>query len=368
MSIFLRPQSRHRKFRTLHRASRAVTFEQFSNTLLAFIGIIALHTITMMLFEDLAFKDALWLTTTTITTVGYGDLSPQTNLGRLSTIVIIYIGGIAVLTKLVAEYIDYRLEQRERKIKGLWEWRNMKEHILIINTPSQDTERYLKRLVDQIKQTPVLAHLPIQIVSDNFPDGLPREVGDQGVVHIHGRAEESGVLEKLNLSSAKYIIIVSRNANDTISDSINFDILHRAQTFKSNAFFLVEVIDDQSRKRFQEHGADSIVRPVRTYPEIITRALEAPGTEQILENLFTHKGDSPQRFKVIIRNMHWKDVASRIIQAGIGIPLGYIDEHRKVITNPEAESQVHGDYLIVLINENKKISDEQLARALSKDA
>lgn len=367
MSFFFRPPSRHRKLKALNRTSRAVSFEQFSNTLLAFIGIIVLHSLSMMLFENLAFKDALWLTTTTITTVGYGDFSPQSNLGRLSTIIIIYIGGIAVLTKLVAEYIDYRLEQRERKIKGLWEWKHMREHILIINTPTQDTERYLKRLVDQIKQTPVLAHLPIQIVSENFPDGLPREVGDQGVVHIHGRAEEPGVLEKINLSTAKYIIIVSRNANDSISDSINFDILHRAQAFKSNAFFLVEVIDDLNRKRFMEHGANSIVRPIRTYPEIITRALEAPGTEQILENLFTHKGDSPQRFNVVIRNMHWADVASRIINAGIGIPLGYIDaNNNKVITNPDSEKQIHADFIIVLVNENKNLGDKQLAQALAE--
>ena len=37
--------------------------------------IFALHTVAMMSFEKLSFGDSLWLTLTTATTVGYGDLS-----------------------------------------------------------------------------------------------------------------------------------------------------------------------------------------------------------------------------------------------------------------------------------------------------
>lgn len=301
---------------------------------------------------------------TSITTVGYGDLSAKTDLGRFSTILLIYIGGIALLAKMVAEYIDYRMEKRERKIRGHWEWKTMKDHLLIINTPEQDTERYLKRLIEQIKLTPSLASMPIQILSDHFPDGLPLFVRDAGVVHVHCRAESEQTLEKLNIQHARYIMIIARNYSDPASDSINFDILDRIEEFKSTAYILAEVVEDSNRKRFRENGADAVVRPVRAYPEIMTRALEAPGTEQILENLFSHKGDYPQRFEVMIRNMKWAQIASRIITAGIGIPLGYIDEHKVVHTNPNADKQIHTDYLIVLVNETSKATKTDISAAL----
>jgi len=172
------------------------------------------------------------------------------------------------------------------------------------------------------------------------------------------------VVEKLNIKHARYIMIIARNYSDPVSDSINFDILDRIEEYKRTAYILAEVVEDSNRERFRNNGADSVVRPVRAYPEIMTRALEAPGTEQVLENLFSHKGDYPQRFEVMVRNMMWSQIASRIISAGIGIPLGYIDENKKVHTNPKADSQIHTDSLIVLVHEDSKAGNEEITEAL----
>jgi voltage-gated potassium channel len=362
----LQVKNRYKRLKQPSGFSRSEIYEQFTNTLLLFVTIVVLHSAAMIIFEGLSLKNAIWLTLTSITTVGYGDLSAKTDLGRLSTIILIYVGGIALLAKLVAEYIDFRSEKRDKKIKGMWEWKNMKDHILIINTPIQDTERYVKRLVEQIKLTPSLANLPLKLLTDDFPEGLPHEVRDLGVVHVHGRAEDSDYLDRVNIKHAKYIILVSRDYSNNISDSINFDILNRIEDIHCSAYILSEVVEDNNRKRFRLHGADSVVRPIRAYPEIITRALEAPGTEQILENLFTHKGDYPQRFEVVIRNMKWGQVASRIISAEIGTPLGYIDDNKKVHTNPKAETQVNSDSIIVLVHGDKIVSDEEIAKTLAK--
>jgi voltage-gated potassium channel len=49
-------------------------------------------------------------------------------------------------------------------------------------------------------------------------------------------------------------------------------------------------------------GADLVVRPLRGYPEMIIRALAAPGAEKILEDLFTSKGDECWRYDVSVTN------------------------------------------------------------------
>lgn len=51
-------------------------------------------------------EDALWWSFITITTVGYGDLYPVTNIGRLITVVLI-IAGVTSFGALIS-YIDHR--------------------------------------------------------------------------------------------------------------------------------------------------------------------------------------------------------------------------------------------------------------------
>ena len=80
----------------------------------------ALHTTAMMLFEGLRWDDALWLTLTTLTTVGYGDLSAATPAGRVATVLLLYVAGITLLAQLASDYIDHRLKRKEYMLKGRW--------------------------------------------------------------------------------------------------------------------------------------------------------------------------------------------------------------------------------------------------------
>lgn len=74
--------------------------------LVLFIGTIAYHNI-----EGWNYLDSLYFSAATITTVGYGDFTPRTDIGKLFTIFYIFIGvGIALygLSIIVAHFVEMR--------------------------------------------------------------------------------------------------------------------------------------------------------------------------------------------------------------------------------------------------------------------
>ena len=68
-------------------------------------------------FEGWNFLDSLYFSVITLTTVGYGDFSPQTTAGKIFTIVYVLIGlGILVsfLSAVAGHAVQARLDRRGR--------------------------------------------------------------------------------------------------------------------------------------------------------------------------------------------------------------------------------------------------------------
>jgi len=331
---------------------------------LILLGLLLLHTGAMVILEGMSFQQAFWLTLTTLTTVGYGDLSATTAAGQITTIALMYITGITLVTLIISDYIDYRFYRRERIRTGRWRW-NMINHILLINSPKQGGTQYYIRLIQQLRANDDYKTTPIQILTTEFPNGLPSELVELGVTHFHGSGTNPHDLSAVNIHNANHIIILAKDANDVSSDSNTFDTLHRLMELNLSKRCIVECVDDNNRGRLSKLGVQSILRPVRSYPEIIIRALIAPGTEKVLEDLFTHENDHPHRYEVSTFDMTWSDIVCALIQENLGTAMAYIEANGEVICNPEAMDKIDSKALIVLVKTEGAPSQQDVMSALS---
>lgn len=339
-------------------------FKRVIKLFIFMLALLALNTMAMMMFEKMNLGNAVWLSLTTMTTVGYGDSSASTFMGRLSTVVLMYGFAISVLTMLISEIIEWRLFNTLKKKKGLWEWKNMQEHIQIINTPMVDTERYLSRLIKEIKLTPELAELPIQLLTRKYPDGLPDSLESLKLLHRTGEAESGLVLNQVGIDSAKYIVILARDYSDSISDSVTFDILSRVLEINSNAVVLVEAVLDENRGRFLKMGASAVLRPVRAYPEIVVRSLTNIGSERLLENFFASNGDSIHCLNWSFKDIVWKDIVLKCMEHDIGTPIGFFDQGR-LVSQPVFNDACTGDSLAIIVKEGN-VEDKKITACLDQ--
>tara|TARA_R100001440_G_scaffold29665_5_gene47760 strand:- start:1049 stop:2116 length:1068 start_codon:yes stop_codon:yes gene_type:complete len=333
--------------------------------ILVLFGLLAFQVCMLMVVEGMSFLEAIWLTFTTLATVGYGDISPVTPLGRVLTVIVMYIMAITVLTLLVSDYIEYRFYRRERIVTGRWRY-SMKDHIVIINTPKNGGSQYFIRLASQIRAVPGYESIPIQVLTRQYPDGLPSEVRDAGVVHYHGSGSDANAMRAVNIIDARYIIVLAPDSSDADSDSVTFDIAHRLSEMQLANRVTLECVNDENRQRFTSLGIRTVIRPVRTYPEIMVRAVISPGSEKVLEDLFNYQHDHPHRYELPLDDLSWADIVSALIRHGIGTALAYINADNEVICHPDANKEVEGKALIVLVKSNNTPPVDDLIDALDR--
>jgi voltage-gated potassium channel len=107
----------------LRTTRRLLRHRGFHYVLLVALAMVALGAAGIYLVEKgetiRSFGDALWWSVVTVTTVGYGDVSPRTVEGRLIAVslMIIGIGVISALTATIASF--FVGEEREREFDAL---------------------------------------------------------------------------------------------------------------------------------------------------------------------------------------------------------------------------------------------------------
>lgn len=95
--------------RSLKKTKRFFNTNGFKYVLILAVTSISISSIAMMHFEKMSFQDSLWWSFVTTTTVGYGDLSPATNEGRIiaSILMLVGIGLIGSLTSSITSFFMY---------------------------------------------------------------------------------------------------------------------------------------------------------------------------------------------------------------------------------------------------------------------
>lgn len=327
-------------------------------------GLLVTQVVIIWAAEDLTLFESAWMTMTTLVTVGYGDFAPQTIIGRLSTVFLMFIAAITLLTLIVSDYIEYRFYRRERILTGRWIYA-MKDHIVIINTPQTGGEQYFSRFASQMRAVPGYETVPIIILTSQFPNGLPPELADNGLVHFHGSGSDPEALKAVHAGAARHIIVLAADESDPTSDSLTFDIAHRLSESNLGQKVTVECVRDENRDRFTSVGVRTVIRPVRTYPEIMVRSVIAPGSEKVLEDLFNYQHDHPHRYEIELDDLNWADIVSALIRHGIGTALAYIDDNNEVVCHPPTDKEIEGKGLIVLVKSSETPDVEVVKEALS---
>lgn len=318
------------------------------------LGIIfVLHTAAMMIFEGLVFGDAAWLTLSTMTTVGYGDHAAATPWGRLCTVFLLYLCGIFVLFHTAADYFEYRTERRYLMMRGRWRCK-LTNHVLILSAPQINQVQFLSGLIGDLQNCDEYRGAPVEMLTTRFPDGLPPELQHLGLILHTGHPNDPHDIAATDPDRAAAILVLAHQEEDKRSDAKTFDIVCRLREMGATGRILAECVDDGNRQRLKNAGANVVVRPVRFYPEVLVRALTSPGSSEILENLFTSRGDMCVRVPVEVRGLPWSRIVRALMDGNAGTAIGYeASTDHSVHCNPSPDTLIDASALQVIVREGR---------------
>ena len=92
---------------------RAFTDPEFEAVATLAVIVLAVGTLTYHGLEGWGYIDSLYFSVTTLTTIGFGDLTPHTEVGRLFTIAYVLV-GIGVLLSFINAIAHHTIEEGKR--------------------------------------------------------------------------------------------------------------------------------------------------------------------------------------------------------------------------------------------------------------
>jgi voltage-gated potassium channel len=212
-----------------------------------FVTLIAAGTIGYMVIERWSFIEALFMTVTTVTTVGYREVQPLDTKGQIFTIVLVLFGvGTAfyLLTTLVALVIEGDLGAAlgVTRMKGRIE--QLRHHHILCG---------YGRVGEEIAREFVERKMPFVVVENN-PIALQKAL-EIGHLVVEGDAASDDVLRAAGVDRARTLLAASD------SDSGNTYITLTAKALNPNIFVVARAAKRESEARALRAGADRVISP-----------------------------------------------------------------------------------------------------------
>jgi voltage-gated potassium channel len=330
--------------------------KQFSSTLrrenlhrvaILVLAMIVLASVLFWYFEaKLGFPDALWWTIVTLTTVGYGDISPTTAGGRIVG-VILMVFGIGFLGVLTATFASIFIENKIMENRGM-KAATVEKHIVICGWNYNGPDIVAELRADQKSKD-----IPIVVIAQLNDKPL----NDSKLQFIRGDVR-ADVLEKANVKTAQAVIMLSDDKLDpSVSDAKIILGTLSVKSLYPDVYVCVELFDAKNVEHCERANADEIIIVGELGTNLLVQAALDHGITRMITELVSNRyGDELYKIKPP-NELHGKtflevlnEMKKRHNILCIGIENNV--DHR-LISNPDAEYVLSDQDEIVVIAEER---------------
>ena len=215
--------------------------------------------------DEWSIIDSIYMTIITLSTVGFGEVSPLSDLGKLWTVIVIIFGVsgfAAILYELGAELIQmntYRSRTMRKKISRL------ESHYIICGYG-----RMGAIIASEFQKK------NISFVIIDIDDSKIIDIQENGYYHIHGDATLDETLINAGIKESKGIVVVLDNDQD------NLFVTMSSRNLNHDAYIISRCSKQDTGNKLKRAGANKVVNPYITGGHRMAELLISPNIDDIV--------------------------------------------------------------------------------------
>lgn len=240
-------------------------------TTFAIIFMISVGTLGFHYFENLSWIESIYVSTQTVTTVGYGDLTPKTPQGELFATIFMLFGVGTVLyslTVLAQALIQSEILEALGKRRRKREMENIKDHFIVCGAG-----RVGRRIIQNLQKE----NLPFVIIERDEKKVAPFE--SENLFILIGDATSEKNLITAGVERARGL------ATCLAEDAANVYVVLTARDLNKDLHIVSRAVEEQAEPKLIRAGANRVVAPTIIGSQSMARALLRPAIADFMDSI-----------------------------------------------------------------------------------
>ena len=223
--------------------------------------------------KPLTLLDCFYYATVSLSTTGYGDITPLSEHSRLINVLVITPLRVAFLIVLIGTTVE-TLTTASRQALKIQRWRkSVRNHTVVVGYGTKGRTAVAAMIGDGMAPADI-------VVVDTDQASLDR-ANAAGLVTVRGDANKSDVLRLAGAQHASSIVVA------TNSDPTAVLVTLTARELAPNATIIASVREAENRHLLLQSGADSVVVSSETAGRLLGLATSKPTVVEMIEDLLT---------------------------------------------------------------------------------
>ena len=310
-------------------------------------ALLSIGTFGYVVIEGWRLKDAFYMTVITLATVGYSEVHPLSDPGRIFTMVLLLL-GVGFTFYIIGYIVRSLVEGRILMVLGRrsldWRIKNLKQHFIICGYGR--IGRVLSRFL-------LHKNLPLVIIEQN--EGRISTMQIDGVPYILGDAEDESILKQAGIDRAKGLL----GALGTDAANVVLTLLGRR--LNPDLFIVTRASQNETKKTLLAAGADKVISPYDLGARRMAHAVLRPTVIHFLELAFADEGtDIAIEECEVGEGSHLAGVCLRDSQIRQDLNLIVISMRKpdgEMHFNPSAETCLEAGDTLVVVGENRHLQE-----------